>query len=411
MLKKTIIWEFFTTVSFYQAVLSLYLMTLWAYRLRFWKDNVSFEKNLLEFIWKNDSKIISFYNWRSAIYNTLMFAWVRKNDEIIVNSYTCSVVCNWIIQAWWKIVYSDIEWETLSFDYKKLEKNININTKIVIIQHTFWKKAKNYEKIIKLCQEKWILTIEDCAHSLWNNSKYKWDFLIFSTWRDKVISSVTWWFLVINNKKYFKDIKNILVKPSVKLSLQNLSYNIVWYISYKTYDFLKLGKIIIFLSRKLNFITEILNKKEKIFEYKKFNLWLPNSLGYLAKKELSRLEKYTKIRIDNSKYYLENLKNPKIEILFKNLKNFNWFRFPIVLKNKNQKNRLYSYMKKNDILLWNYWSWQNVIPSWIDLKKAKYSLWSCKISEKLSKTILTLPNHKMINKKDLEKIVKILNKF
>jgi dTDP-4-amino-4,6-dideoxygalactose transaminase len=77
------------------------------------------------------------------------------------------------------------------------------------------------------------------------------------------------------------------------------------------------------LSRKLKLITEILTPSEKACNFDNFNLDFPNSLAYLARKELKQLDDYTKIRLDNSKYYLENIKNSSIEMLFKDSKNYN----------------------------------------------------------------------------------------
>lgn len=435
MFKKTIISEFFTTVSFSQALNSLYLMTFWVFKIKYWKDKELFEQELLNYLWKKESKIISFYNWRSAIYHCLKMIWVGKNDEVIVNSYTCSVVVNAIIQSQWKIKYSDIEAETLSFDFDILKKNITQKTKVVIIQHTFWKQARDYKKIIDFCKEENILIIEDCAHSLGNNSELLWDFAIYSTGRDKVISSITWWFLVINNKKYCPHLASTpghsllsfqdnspcpkgrgiegLKMPSTKLIFQNLLYNLAWYKAYKLYDFFKLWRVVIFLSRKLNLITEILDKKEKNFEYNNFELDFPNSLVYLARKELKKLDEYTEDRFNNSIEYIQLINNKKIKVLFQIIteKDYNWFRFPILLNSEESKNKLIKIWRKNNIIFWNQWSGSNIIPTWIDLEKAKYTVWSCPVSEDISKRILTLPNHKMINIKDLERVVKILNNF
>lgn len=413
MFKKTIISEFFTTVSFSQALNSLYLMTFWVFKIKYWKDKQLFEQELLNYLWKKESKIISFYNWRSAIYHCLKMIWVGKNDEVIINSYTCSVVVNAIIQSQWKIKYSDIEAETLSFDFDILKKNITQKTKVVIIQHTFWKQARDYKKIIDFCKKENILIIEDCAHSLGNNSELLWDFAIYSTGRDKVISSITWWFLVINNKKYFKNTDFNLKIPSTKLIFQNLLYNLAWYKAYKLYDFLKLWRVVIFLSRKLNLITEILNKKEKNFEYNNFELDFPNSLAYLARKELKKLDKYTEDRFNNSIEYIKLINNKKIKILFQRITedDYNWFRFPILLNSQEEKNKLIKIWRKNNIIFWNQWSGSNIIPVWIDLEKAQYKIWSCPVSENISKRILTLPNHKLITKKDLSRVVEVLNKF
>ena len=416
MFRKTIISEFFTTVSFRQALQSLYLMTFWLWKLKYWKDSklLALEfLNKLKFENKNQ-EIITFYNWRSIIYTILKGLNLKNNDEVIVNAYNCVSVSNAVIQSWVKIIYSDIEKKTLSFDLDILKSNITKNTKVIIIQHTFWKQSKNYDKIIELSREKWILIIEDCAHSLWNDSVYKWDFLLFSTWRDKVISSVTWWILVINNDNYFNrfdEIKKSLKMPSFKLILQNLMYNLVWYKAYKLYDFFKLWRVVIFLSRKLKLITEILTPSEKACNFDDFNLDFPNSLAYLARKELEQLYDYTEIRLRNSNYYLENIKNDNIELLFKDFKNYNWFRFPILLKSEEKKKKLIRLWRKNNIIFWNFWWWDNIVPAWTNLEKAKYKRWSCKISEDISKKILTLPNHKLISKKDLDRVINILNNF
>jgi len=174
MYKKTVISEFFTTISFSQSLQSLYLMTFWFTKLKTWEDKFLFEKELLTFLWKKDKKIISFYNWRSAIFHCLKMIWVKKNDEVLISWYTCVSVSNAVIQAWAEIIYSDIEEETLGLDFSVLEKNITKDTKCIIIQHTFWKQARDYKKIINFAKEKWILIIEDCAHSLWNDADILW---------------------------------------------------------------------------------------------------------------------------------------------------------------------------------------------------------------------------------------------
>ena len=449
MFKKTIIAEFFTTVSFSQAIQSLYLMTFWSYKLRYWKDKKLFEEELISKITgqtqgiapteksRGEScihpKIISFYNWRSAIFHALNLIWVWKEDEVIVNAYNCVSVSNAVIQSWAKIIYSDIEKETLSFDFEILKSNITQKTKVIILQHTFWKQARDYNKILDFCKKENILVIEDCAHSLGyhpqlllsKEGRVVWDFLIFSTGRDKVISSVTWWFLVINNEKYREKVGNAglyslqekLRMPSILLTLQNLMYNIAWYKAYKLYDFFKLWRVIIFLSRKLKLITEILTPSEKSCNFDNFNLDFPNSLAYLARKELKKIDEYTEIRLKNIEYYFENisphLASPKGRgiIWFLDFKNYNWFRIPILLKSEEEKNKLIKFWRENNIIFWITWSWTNLAPVWTDFEKAQYIIWSCPVAEDISKRILTLPNHKMIKKKDLERVVEVLNKF
>lgn len=420
MFKKTLISEFFTTVSFSQFIQSLALLTFKLPFLRYWNSVEDMEIMLLSYIWNTNSKIISFYNWRSAIYHSLKIIWVKKTDEVIVSWYTCISVSNAVIQSWAKIIYSDIDKSNLWLNVSNLKKNITKNTKVIIIQHTFWKPA-NILEIVELAHSKGILVIEDCAHSLWSEVDWKrlWtfgDFSIFSTWRDKVISSVTWWFLIINNENYFSKIDKIKSKlkiPSRLLTIQNLMYNLVWYKSYKLYDFWKLWKITIFLSRKLNLITEILTKDEKKCSYKNFNYKLPNSLAYLAYKQLEDIKIISDHREIIAEFYNDLIKNKNIDLIFKELKKEknNYYRYPILLKSEKIKDKLYNYMKKNNVLLWKNWTWINIVPIWIDIKKSKYNIWSCPISEDISKRILTLPNHRLITVDDANKITKLLNNF
>lgn len=420
MFKKTIISEFFTTVNFSIFVRTLSLLTYKLPVLKYWRSIKKIENKLLSYIWNLDSKIYSFYNWRSAIFHTLKIIWVKKNDEVIVSWYTCVSVANAVIQSWAKIIYSDINPKNLWFNEEELKNKINSNTKVIIVQHTFWKPS-NIKKIIEIAKDNNILVIEDCAHSLWSDLNWKkiwsfWDFSIFSTGRDKVISWVTWGFLIINNIKYFSEWEKIsgkLKMPWFFLVIRNLQYNLLWYKAYKLYDFLKLWRAIIFISRKLNLITEILSVAEKECNFKEFNHKLPNSLAYLALKELEQLEQVSTHRRSIAEYYGEVLNNKYLKVVFEVWKKEtnNYFRYPILAKSEEIAIELYNYMKKNNVLLWNSWSKNNIAPFWTNNKKAQYIIWSCPISEDISKRILILPNHALVTPNDAKKIIVLLNNF
>jgi dTDP-4-amino-4,6-dideoxygalactose transaminase len=201
--------------------------------------------------------------------------------------------------------------------------------------------------------------------------------------------------------------------PSRILTTRNLLYNVFAYKSYKFYDFLSIWKIIIHIWRKFNFITDILTKKEKKCTYNEFNYKLPNSLAYLASKELIKIKIYRTHRTSISEYYDELINNKYIKPLFKvdlNEKN-NYFRYPIIMNNEKIKNKLYNYMKNHNILLWNTWSNTNIVPHPVKLDDANYTLWTCKKAEIISKRLLTLPNHRLIKFKDAKRIIELLNKF
>lgn len=419
MFKKTLTTDFLSTINFKLALKSFSLLTIKLPTLRYWNYIDILENEILSYLWLTQSKIISFYNWRSALFNALKIIWIEKNDEVIVNWYTCVSVSNAVIQSWAKIIYSDINKENLWFDLKDLEKKISSKTKIIIVQHTFWKPSY-IEEIIKIAQKNKIILIEDCAHSLWTKIISKklwsyWDFSIFSTWRDKVISSVTWWFLVINDEKYFykaEEIEKLLKMPSRTLTIRNLMYNIVAYKTYFFYDFIWLWKFIIYISKKIWLITNIINEEEKNCWYNKFNYKLPNSLAELAVQELQKIKTYNNHRRLIADYYNDTIKNHEIKIVFEKIKweKNNYFRYPILLESEEKAKKLYKYMRKHKIILWNSWSWLNIVPKWIDLWKCNYK-WDCKNAEEISNRILTLPNHNFISIDNAIKVVKLLNNF
>jgi len=402
MFKKTITTDFFTTIDGNICINTLDTLTYRLPSLRTGWSIGEFERELLEYLEVPSSEVLSFYRWSEALYHALELIWIDKKDEVIVQWYTCSVVSNAVKQSWAKLVYSDIDIKTLWFDIKKLEKNITKKTKVILVQHTFGKPI-DMNAVMELAKKNNLLVIEDCAHSLWSkiwesHTWTLWDFSIFSSWRDKVISSVTWWFLVINNEGYFEKasrMRQILSMPSRTLVIRNLAYNILGYFACKTYDIFKLWRVVMLLSRKLKLITEILSKDEKLCIRNKFWTAFPNALAYLARKELSKLDSYTTHRRNVTELYDMHIKTTYWEKIFteNQWEYLNGFRYPFVLNSHKLQKEFVKYMKSHNILVWTSWSGSNIAPKSVKLKNAMYKKWSCKTAEDISKRIVLLPNH------------------
>lgn len=413
-MKKTIIAHFFTTINFWM-VYRMFLFIVNPYnffRLKNWKWIEKIEKLLLEYLWLKNSKIISFYNARSALFHSLNMIWIKKDDEIIIQAYTCVSVVNSVIQSQAKPIFVDID-ETLNIDIQDLKQKITPKTKAIIVQHTFWNPA-DIEKIKKICDEKNIVLIEDCAHSLWAQYNSKkvgtfWDFAIFSFWRDKVISTVNWWFLVVNNQKYFDkidEIKSNLIHKSNKVILQNIIYIFVSYKAKIFYDFFSLWKVIIFVSRKLHLIPEVLEASEKACLNKDFYSLYPNALAYLWYYELKKVDFYNEKRIYWAFKYIKELWE---EFFPKTLTNSKNTYLRLVYFNKNRE-ELKSSFKQNNILLWDWYD-RVIAPAWTILENTYYKNWSCPNAEKYASLTINLPNHPQIKEKDFKKIIWQIKKF
>lgn len=422
-MKKTILTESFTTTGARQFWNSFLFLNFKLPFIRKWfkkeQNRKKLANSILNFLELKNSKIYFFYNWRTAIYKLIKSLDIKENDEVIINAYNCISVVNSVIQASAKPIYVDIDSSNLSFDTEKLEKKINKKTKLIILQHTFWKTA-NIKKTIEIAKKYNIPVLEDIAHSFGSSYKWKkhwtfWDFAMISTWRDKVISSVNWWLLVINNKEYFDKLKEIekdLILPFRKLVLRNLQYNLIWLVSYKTYDFFSLWKAIMHFSRKLQLIPDIICDNEKKCCENKLSYSMPNSLVVLATKEMQKIEKYISYRKKIALIYDEKLNFKYFKKAFQEDReeSMNYFRYPIVFESAEIAEKYYNYMRKNNIILWNSWSWKNIAPKTSCLESAKYNE-DCKNAEELAQNILLLPNSKNTNIKDTEKIINLSNNF
>jgi len=429
--QKTLIAHFLTTINFKMATKAAWFLLLpWKWCILFkWKSIKKIENKLLKYLNLENSKIISFYNWRSAIFHwiKLLWIWENKNDEILTQAFSCISVSNSIIQSWATPIYCDVNW-SLNISLEEIQEKYNKNTKAVLVQNTFWNPA-DLEKIKKFCEDKNIYLIEDCAHSLWAEYRRKkvwwfWDIWIFSFWRDKVISSINWGFLIINNQKLFNNIENKILKKLKNIWLKELLKNLIYTnTSYKAkvfYDFFWLGKIQLLLWRKLKLSPDVLSQNERNCEEKNLNFKYPNSLAEIWEMEFDKnLEKFNSHRIKIFELYKINLKKLSDEwkILFaeENFSKWNWknisLRIPLFItkKSKNSAKNILKLWRKEKIIFWD--RYRNTIdPIWSSFENAKYEEWSCKNAEKLAEEVINLPNHIWISEKDCARIYELIKR-
>jgi len=408
MPKKIITSSFFTTTNKYS------FRDVWKYIFKFGKKNYvsKVEKTMADYLDIQKTNIVSFYNARSALYHGLKLLWLQEGDEVIIQAYTCVSVPNSIVNAGIKPVYVDVD-QSLNMDPNLIKAKITDKTKAIMVQHTFGNPA-DLDAIKKICEQHNLYLIEDCAHSLW--AEYKWkkvwtfgDISFFSLGRDKVISSVNGWILIINHpqlidakSKIEAELKNV---PK-KLVRKNMFYLLVSYLSYKTYSFFELGKVIIYLARRWKLIPEILSKKEKSCHDTTFFYKFPNALAYVILGELERLDKYNKKRIQIAKNYRSRLivdsEQWTVSVWVDSKMIF--LRYPLFVVNPEERMRK---AKQNNILLGNRYQ-QIIAPEKVDYAKAMYIQWSCPNAEMLASRTINLPCHPNLTSKDVEKVIEFI---
>lgn len=412
-MKKTLIAHFLTTVNFDIFRLSF----LWFFSLlakkRKKSDLMELENNLENYIWWG--KNFSFYNARTALFCALeAIKWGNKN-EVLVSSYTCMSVIHPILDSWLKPIYLDVDMNKFNIKFSDLEAKITPQTKAIIVQHTFWNPAE-IDKIVSFAKEKNIVIIEDLAHALW--WEFWWeklgsfgDFSIISFGRDKVISSISWGFLSVNNSAYIDKVSGLYKKfeqPYNLLIYKNFTYGILSFLAKKSYDFFWIWRLIMKIANKLQLFPAILTKWELEYSWNNFNKKYSPYLARIWLTELKKLDLYNSHRKKLADFYREHLeKLYSFQQINQNWKNVDYY---LAIKEKNII-LLKDFAKKNWILLWDYWSYRNIVPQKADIKRGEYIAWSCKNAEEIANEILILPNHPWISLKDAQRVTNILKKY
>jgi len=80
-----------------------------------------FKKKILN---KNHGNVSFIGSARMALYIIMKFLKIKKNDEIIVTAFTCSVVINAILRLKAKPIYVDINMDNLGMDIDYLKKKL-----------------------------------------------------------------------------------------------------------------------------------------------------------------------------------------------------------------------------------------------------------------------------------------------
>lgn len=361
------------------------------------KKNLKLKNYLSE---KYNGKTTLTYKGREAITLALKILNLPKETCVAINGFTCYAVFKAIKEAGITPVCLDLDKKNydLNFSPEFLEKLLieNKNIKVVIIQNTLGYPC-DIEKIAQICKEKDLILIEDLAHCI--GTKYSGgkeagtvgDFVSLSFSQDKVIDSVSGGALVIasdlagrvrkTSEVGFSNINNYL-------QLKDRFYPLFTYKIRFLYDFY-LGKLLHYVLKNLN----LLSKPMQGGLYKFYSL--PNWYCNLALMGFRNLSKQLKHRREIAKIYARNL-NKKIlnQDITKNIPLSSNLRFPIFVENRKD---LIKFLKKNGIFVSDIW-YDSVAPE-------------CPNAVEISHTILNLPTHINVSKKDALRITEKINEW
>ena len=320
-----------------------------------------FEEKFLKY---TNSKSCVAVNSGTAALNLALSMYNIKNKEVIIPSLSFVSTANAVIENGGIPKFVDIDEKTLCMDPEKILKVISKKTKVILPVH-FGGLTSNLGEISKLCKEHKIALVEDAAHaagSLHLNKKIgsHGELVCFS----------------------FHPVKN-LAMPTGGL------------ISINTNDHKKIAKIL-----KEKRWCGISNRKGDDYDVKNigWNYYMNEFSAAIGIEQLKKLDKTNLQRKKNAKKYFEQISlEEKMPFDKECSYHFYWIR----VKNRTKF--------RKELL-------EKGIQTGIHYKHIhKFSLYKSKIklpiTEKIGREIVTLPTHPNIQKKDLEKIIKMVNKF
>jgi len=352
--------------------------------------------------------VFSLNSGRSCLLLILEALNIKKDDEIIVQGFTCNAVINPILKTNARPIYIDID-DALNIDISKIEKKITKKTKAIIVQHTFGMPGK-IKEIKKICEKYDLFLIEDCAHALGAKYDNKYcgtfgDISFFSFGRDKVISSVYGGMIGINNLKLKEKVEKEYEKlkyPDRKWVNKQLMHPIIMNLFVlPLYNFFNVGKIILELSIRLKILSKSVSSPEykgELPDY--FPKRMPNSLAKLANNQFNKLDKFNNHRRKIAKYYKKNIGG-----VFDINDGAIYLKYPILV---NGGDEIIKEFNKFNIMLEDGWRKKVIAPPKTDLCKMNYTKGECKTAEEISNKILILPTHINITEDIAEKIVYLL---
>lgn len=164
----------------------------------------NFEKQFAKYVHSKYAVAVS--NCTTALHLALIIAGVKKNDEILVPSFTFVATANVIVETGATPIFVDVDERTFNINPKDIEGKITKQTKAIIIVDQVGLPS-DFKTIKKLASKHGLLIIEDAACAIGSMYKKKRvgenaDITCFSFHPRKLISTGEGGMITTNIKEY-----------------------------------------------------------------------------------------------------------------------------------------------------------------------------------------------------------------
>lgn len=367
------------------------------------KDGVIANNKIKEFEheisrYNNCNNAILTYSGRTALYALLKAYGLKKDDEIIMPAYMCGTVSQMLLDMGFKLNFVDVNPNTYNIDIDELNERISKNTKVILAVHMFGIPC-DMHPIMNLAEDNNAVVIEDAAQAM--GAEYQGQKVgtiaesgFFSFGRGKPITAMGGGAIVTNDGNIAEKCRTIVDEFKVFPS------NILTFI--KLFGYSSLRNQAIYSSVNKSARSEKFRPNIGLDSIKCGFTPLQASVGI---SQLHTLDEFNHKRQKNAEIltkklgYLAGVTLPKI------LNNSNpiFLRFPISVNNANVRNRMMDLLEKHGIE--TSVVYPIPLPCLCKITQINYPK-----SEEITKKLITLPIHPLVNKKNLETMIYAIKK-
>ena len=316
-------------------------------------------------------------NCTSALEISMILINLKKDDEVIMPSYTFTSTANAVLLRGAKPVFADVNFYDANLNYESVKKKINKRTKAIIVVH-YAGNSCDMQKFVELKKKYNLILIEDCAHSFMGKFKNHFlgtigDFGTFSFHETKNLVGGQCGAISINNKKFVKRAKIILDKGTDRAFIGNKKRYYSW--------------------------------KDIGSEFRSAEL--PAALLYSQLMKLEIILKKRKLISDTYRKNLVSFKDRKFEIIKNDIKNKSANHvFALIFKNLKLRESFIKYMKKKKIFCYFHY-----YPLHISSFGKKFKRTQMKNTDKIYNGLVRLPLYPGLKKTEVSRIIKEVKKF
>ncbi len=123
----------------------------------------AFEKKFCEFTGANHAVAVA--NGTAALHCAMFAANIQEGDEVIVPTLTFAASANSVLYQKGKVVFADVQPDTLLLDPKSVENKVTSRTK-AIVAVDYAGQPCDYDELQKIANRHNLLLISDAAHAL-----------------------------------------------------------------------------------------------------------------------------------------------------------------------------------------------------------------------------------------------------